>query len=65
MVLLVLFLYLPILTLVVFSFNANDSRVAWGGFSLRWYVALFSDRTIMLSLLFPLLFQQPWAQPPQ
>ena len=55
MVLLVLFLYLPILTLVVFSFNANDSRVAWGGFSLRWYVALFSDRTIMLSLFNTLL----------
>ncbi len=55
MVLLVLFLYLPILTLVIFSFNANDSRVAWGGFSLRWYVALFSDRTVMLSLFNTLL----------
>lgn len=51
MVFLVLFLYIPILTLVVFSFNANDSRVAWGGFSLRWYESLFSNSAIMLALL--------------
>lgn len=46
-----LFMYVPILTLVVFSFNAKDSRVVWGGFSLRWYDALFSNETIMTSLL--------------
>lgn len=51
MTFLVLFLYIPILTLVIFSFNANDSRVAWGGFSLRWYESLFSDRAIMIALL--------------
>ncbi len=51
MTLLVFFLYIPILTLVIFSFNANDSRVAWGGFSLRWYESLFSDHTVMMSLL--------------
>ncbi len=50
MTLLVLFLYVPILTLVIFSFNANDSRVVWGGFSLRWYEALFSDGAIMMAL---------------
>lgn len=48
---LVFFLYVPILSLVVFSFNANDSRVAWGGFSLRWYKALFADSSIMIALL--------------
>jgi len=48
---LMLFMYVPILTLVVFSFNAKDSRVVWGGFSLRWYEALFSNHTIMQSLL--------------
>lgn len=48
---LVLFLYIPILSLVVFSFNANDSRVAWGGFSLRWYQSLFADTSIMIALL--------------
>ncbi len=48
---LVLFLYIPILSLVIFSFNANDSRVAWGGFSLRWYQSLFADTSIMVALL--------------
>ncbi len=48
---LVFFLYVPILSLVIFSFNANDSRVAWGGFSLRWYKSLFSDSSIMIALL--------------
>ncbi len=30
-------LYLPIVTLVVYSFNASDSVSQWGGFSLKWY----------------------------
>lgn len=51
MALLVIFMYVPILTLVIFSFNANDSRVVWGGFSLRWYESLFSDHAVMMSLL--------------
>lgn len=51
MFLLVFFMYIPILTLVIFSFNAKDSRVVWGGFSLRWYESLFSNETIMISLL--------------
>ncbi len=55
MIVLFLFMYIPILTLVVFSFNAKDSRVVWGGFSLRWYEALFSNETIMTSLLNTLL----------
>lgn len=48
---LILFMYIPILALVVFSFNAADSRVVWGGFSLRWYESLFANKTIMTSLL--------------
>jgi putrescine transport system permease protein len=35
------FLYLPIILLVVFSFNASKLVTVWGGFSTRWYVALF------------------------
>ena len=31
------FLYLPILILIVFSFNASKSRATWEGFTLRWY----------------------------
>ena len=47
-----LFLYAPILVLIVFSFNDTDtgSRVVWGGFSLRWYQKLFEDRLILEAL---------------
>lgn len=42
-----LFLYLPIVALVLYSFN--DSRVpnVWGGFTLKWYVALASDDELL------------------
>lgn len=42
-----LFLYLPILVLIVLSFNNSKSRVAWGGFTLKWYASCFTDETIM------------------
>lgn len=42
-----LFLYLPILVLIVLSFNNSKSRVIWGGFTLKWYASCFSDETIM------------------
>ncbi|NMB00252.1 MAG: ABC transporter permease [Firmicutes bacterium] len=44
------FLYLPIAVLMVYSFNDARSRGVWGGFTLKWYVELFQDRTIMSSL---------------
>ena len=44
------FLYAPILVLIVSSFNASRSRVIWGGFTLRWYVDVFSSRSIMEAL---------------
>ena len=44
------FLYMPIAVLMVYSFNDSRSRGMWGGFTLRWYVELFQDRTIMSSL---------------
>ncbi len=37
------FLYLPILTLIVLSFNASPMVTRWGGWSLRWYAALAQD----------------------
>ncbi len=40
------FLYAPIVVLVVYSFNASELVTVWGGFSLRWYGALFSDAQI-------------------
>ena len=45
-----LFLYLPILVLVVLSFNNSKSRVVWGGFTLKWYASCFTDKTIMNAL---------------
>ena len=50
-----LFLYAPILLLIVFSFNAGESNVVWSGFSLHWYRELFSDRLIMRSVYTTLL----------
>lgn len=41
------FLYLPILTLVVLSFNASPMVTSWGGWSLRWYAALAQDVEII------------------
>ncbi|GAA5033896.1 ABC transporter permease [Microbacterium fluvii] len=44
------FLYVPIFTVIVYSFNAANSSRAWGGFSLRWYAELFQDRGLMQAL---------------
>ena len=42
-----LFLYLPILTLVILSFNASPIVTQWGGWSLRWYAELANDTEIV------------------
>ena len=55
MALVFLFLYAPILLLVVFSFNDGNSNVVWQGFSLRWYQELFQDRRIMSAVYTTLL----------
>ena len=39
-------LYLPILVLVVFSFNAGPSQSQWDGFSLQWYYAAFANQQV-------------------
>jgi len=41
------FLYAPILSLIVFSFNASPMVTSWSGFSLRWYAALFADQALL------------------
>ena len=48
------FLYVPIVVLIVQSFNAGKSRAKWEGFSLRWYEELFRDPDIIKSLLITL-----------
>lgn len=48
--LIVLFLYAPIGTLMVLSFNASKTRAKWGGFSIQWYIALFQNEEILRAL---------------
>lgn len=45
-----LFLYAPIIVLIVFSFNASKSRGVWSGFTLKWYVELFRDSNVLRAL---------------
>ena len=40
------FMYLPILTLIIFSFNESKNMAVWSGFSLKWYEQLFADPVI-------------------
>jgi putrescine transport system permease protein len=47
-----IFLYLPIVLLVLFSFNESRLVTVWGGFSLKWYGALFRN---------PLLLDSAWV----
>lgn len=48
-ILILFFLYAPILVLIVFSFNSTKSRTVWTGFSLNWYKQLFQDGSILNS----------------
>ncbi len=48
--LVLLFLYAPIVVLIVYSFNASETRAVWGGFSLKWYGELLHDRSILQAL---------------
>ncbi len=53
--LMLLFLYLPIFGLIVFSFNDTKLRGVWAGFTTHWYVDLFSDPVILKSLYVTLI----------
>ena len=44
------FLYVPIIVLIIQSFNAGKSRAKWEGFSFRWYIELFQDTRILNAL---------------
>ena len=41
------FLYAPIVSLVIYSFNASKLVTVWGGFSTKWYVHLFEDDQVI------------------
>lgn len=50
-----LFLYMPILVLIVYSFNESKSRGHWGGFTLKWYGEMFRDPDITKALYYTFL----------
>ena len=41
------FLYLPIVILVIYSFNASRLVTVWGGWSTRWYLELLNDEAML------------------
>lgn len=45
-----IFLYAPIVTLIVLSFNASKTRAKWGGFTVSWYQSLFKNDAILQAL---------------
>ena len=49
------FLYTPIVTLMIFSFNDSKSTAKWNGFTLRWYSELFQNTRIMDALKYTLI----------
>lgn len=49
------FLYAPIATLIVLSFNASKTRAKWGGFTFKWYTQLFQNEDILQALFNTLL----------
>lgn len=49
-ILIFIFLYAPIATLIVLSFNASKTRAKWGGFTFHWYKSLFQNETILRAL---------------
>lgn len=55
MALIFLFLYAPIITLIILSFNASKTRAKWGGFTLKWYVSLLLNEEILQALFHTLL----------
>ena len=49
--LILVFMYAPIVTLIILSFNSSKSRAKWGGFTLKWYTRLFSDQAVASALV--------------
>jgi spermidine/putrescine transport system permease protein len=49
-VLILALMYVPILLVILYSFNENRLSSIWGGFSLKWYRELFRDRSMFLAL---------------
>ena len=48
------FFYVPILSMIVYSFNASRLATVWGGFSTKWYSALWSNSKVIEALMLSL-----------
>jgi putrescine transport system permease protein len=48
------FFYVPILSMIVYSFNASRLATVWGGFSTKWYVSLWSNAKVIDALILSL-----------
>jgi putrescine transport system permease protein len=48
------FLYVPILSMMVYSFNGSRLATVWGGFSMKWYVSLLSNEKVIDALILSL-----------
>ncbi len=48
------FFYIPILSMMVYSFNASKLATVWGGFSTKWYVSLWSNKKVVEALVLSL-----------
>ena len=46
------FFYIPILSMMVYSFNGSRLAMVWGGFSTKWYVSLMSNRQVGEALVY-------------
>jgi len=48
------FFYIPILSMMVYSFNGSRLATVWGGFSTKWYVSLLSNKQVLAALVLSL-----------
>lgn len=48
------FFYIPILSMMVYSFNASRLATVWGGFSTKWYISLLSNKQVIAALILSL-----------
>ena len=55
LIIIFLFLYTPILTLMVFSFNESKTMGKWTGFTFKWYLELFNNNRLMSALYYTIL----------
>ena len=46
-----LFIYLPMVILVIYSFNASKLVTVWGGWSVKWYVGLLDNTQLMSAVM--------------